>query len=101
MSLLFQNCQNAVLVAANFIDMLDYIFVKPFPQLGTFLSYFARKLFREYDFIMDFDNVETATHKFLANLLKDFYDGKETQGVSLYDLYAWGSFERAGADFFR
>jgi hypothetical protein len=88
-------------VAANFIDMLDYVFVKPFPQLGTFLSYFARKLFRDYDFIMEFDVVEIATHTFLANLLKEYYGGKDTQGVSLYDLYAWGSFERASADFFR
>jgi len=38
---------------------------------------------------------------FLASLLKEYYGGKETNGVSLYDLFAWGSFEKDGANFFR
>lgn len=81
----------------NFADMLDYIFVHPFPQLGTFLSYFASDLL--VDIEIETPNYRENLYKFLANLLFDLYEGQITNNMSLYDLYSWGSLEESGAFF--
>lgn len=87
---LHQECVSKLGLAVNFVDLSNRVFVRPFPQLGTFLSYFPQDFFYLYFSIPAFqENV----HQFLANLLFDFYDGHETNNVSLTDFYTWGSFE--------
>lgn len=80
--------------AVSFVDKFSHVFVRPFPQLGTFLGYLARKILTSFYFETQSSNENL--HKFLANLLFDFYEGHDTNNVSLYEFFSWGSIEEVG-----
>lgn len=80
-----------LVLTLNFIKKLETVYVRPFPQLGTLLTYFSHEIFPTFE--PQLSGLTTGAHQFLSKLLSDYYGGHGTQNVSLVDLYAWGSFE--------
>jgi hypothetical protein len=86
------DCPILFLTAMDTVHKIHQVFPQPFPQFGTFLSYFNQEFSGNFDF--QTPNFEENFHLFFANLLFDLYDGHETNNVSLYNFFNWGSFDQ-------
>ena len=89
-----QQCQQLFTTSANFVNIVTKIFARPFPQLGTMITFFAANVFTDNGFDYEMNMIEEKSHNFLAALLREYYPN-ENFTVSLYDLYAWGSFHQS------
>ena len=88
-----QQCQQLFTASVNFVNIVTKIFARPFPQLGTMITFFAANVFTDNGFDYEMNMIEEKSHNFLAALLREYYPN-ENFTVSLYDLYAWGSFQQ-------
>lgn len=66
-------CRDYLSLALNFIIRVDWIFQRPFPKLGTWISLFAKKVFSGSGFEATLTKLEVQVHSFLAKLLSEYY----------------------------
>ncbi len=85
-------CQEIFVLSANFVYALTKIFMRPFPPLGTFTTFFSQNIFTDNGFDYEMGNIEREFHNFSGNFLNEIYSG-DTKAISLYEIYAWGAFQ--------
>jgi hypothetical protein len=85
-------CQEIFILAVNYIKIVNKIFARPFPSLGTFTTLFSQNIFSELLFF-DIGNIEREFHNFSGKFLNQIYSS-EKEAISLYELYSWGGFHQ-------
>ena len=66
-------CRDYLSVALNFVNRVDMIFQRPFPKLGTWISFFAKKVFSGSGYDLTLTEIEIQAHSFLSKLLTEYY----------------------------
>jgi hypothetical protein len=85
-------CREALTLSHGFLKIVSTIFLRPFPSLGTTLTFLSGFVFTDNGLDYEMTSLEETSHDFLAAMLRELYN-VDHLNVSLYDLYAWGSFQ--------
>ena len=66
-------CRDYLTVALNLVKRVEMIFQRPFPKLGTWISFFAEKVFSGSGYDLTLTKIEIQAHSFLSKLLTEYY----------------------------
>ena len=66
-------CRDYLSVALNLVKRVEMIFQRPFPKLGTWISFFDKKVFSGSGYDPTLTEIEIQAHSFLSKLLTEYY----------------------------